>query len=138
MARSALRALFCAGLGLALLGCAHADKLTRAPTGTRLDTVAPPLPQISPPHRPPVTPRAVTPPAPPQTITLAWDNVETNVTTEIWSSTNLTDWTLATNVQGNRATLPQDKPQEFFKARNKLNIGGTNWLFSDWARKTNR
>lgn len=68
------------------------------------------------------------------TITLAWDNADTNVVTEIWASTNLIDWTLKTNVIGTTVKLPRDKPAEFFKARNKVQ-SGTNWLFSDWARR---
>ena len=76
------------------------------------------------------------PPAQP-TLTLTWDKNEPdpNVTTEVWASTNLTTWTLRTNVAGtNRVTLPRDKQAEFFKIRNRLQIG-TNAIFSDWARK---
>lgn len=73
--------------------------------------------------------------APPPVIRLEWDNpaeVPGSFTTEVWSSTNLTTWTLKTNIAGtNRVTLPADKPREFFKVRSK----GTNGLVSDWARK---
>lgn len=76
-------------------------------------------------------------PAPPKTVTLEWDKNDTdpNTTTEVWSSTNLVTWSLRTNVAGtNRVTLPADKAAEFFKVRNRLQIG-TNAIFSDWARK---
>lgn len=77
---------------------------------------------------------------PQPTMTLIWDKNDTdpNTTTEVWASTNLTTWTLRTNVSGtNRVTLSRDKQAEFFKIRNKLQIG-TNAVFSDWARKTTR
>ena len=74
--------------------------------------------------------------SPARKITLEWDNPTNDVpgsfTTEVWSSTNLTIWTLKTNVSGtNRVTLPATNRAEFFKIRNK----GTNGLFSDWSRK---
>lgn len=71
--------------------------------------------------------------APPTRITLIWTNGETSpgTTTEVWASTNLTSWTLATNVAGtNSVTLPADKPREFLKIRHRLGN-----LVSDWARK---
>lgn len=72
-------------------------------------------------------------PAPPRAVTLVWTVNETapGVVTEVWSSTNLTTWTLRTNVVGtNRVTLPADQPQEFFKVRNRLGS-----QVSDWSRK---
>ena len=76
----------------------------------------------------------VAPPAP-RTVTLIWDdtsNPRGSFATEVWASTNLTTWTLKTNIAGtNRVTLPADKAREFFKIRNR----GTNGLFSDWSRK---
>ncbi len=75
-------------------------------------------------------------PAPlPRKITLLWDNAPAtpgSFTTEVWASTNLTTWTLRTNVAGtNAVTLFATNRQEFFKVRNR----GTNGLFSDWSRK---
>jgi hypothetical protein len=74
-------------------------------------------------------------PPPPRTVTLIWDNTNDapgSIITEVWSSTNLTTWTLKTNIAGtNRVTLPRDQPREFFKVRNR----GTNGLYSDWSRK---
>ena len=73
--------------------------------------------------------------APPRRITLIWDdtsNPRGSFTTEVWASTNLTTWTLKTNIAGtNRVTLPADQSREFFKIRNR----GTNGTFSDWSRK---
>lgn len=76
------------------------------------------------------------PPIPKQ-VRIGWD-ANTNqpgVTTEVWSSTNLTSWILRTNTATNRVSFPADKSAEFFKIRNKRQIG-TNVHFSDWARKT--
>ncbi len=85
-----------------------------------------------------ISQRLINPPAP--TVTLLWDTGDTSpgIVTEVWASTDLTNWTLRTNVAGtNRVTLPRDKPQEFFKIRNRLD-STTNGIFSDWARKTTR
>ena len=71
------------------------------------------------------------PPAP-RKISIAWDKNDTNpaTVTEVWTTTNLSLWTLKTNVAGSNVTLLADKPQEFFKIRNNL-FGQV----SDWARK---
>lgn len=74
--------------------------------------------------------QSLAPPGP--TITLQWVKADPDpdTITEVWSSTNLHNWTLRTNVAGtNTVTLPRDKPQEFFKIRNRLGD-----LVSDWAR----
>lgn len=72
---------------------------------------------------------------PQSSITLIWDdtsNPRGSFTTEVWASTNLSTWTLKTNIAGtNRVTLPADQSREFFKIRNR----GTNGTFSDWSRK---
>lgn len=71
--------------------------------------------------------------AKPRTVTLQWDTVETDpaTITEVWASTNLTIWTLRTNVAGtNRVTLPATNAAEYFKIRNRLGD-----QVSDWARK---
>lgn len=77
-------------------------------------------------------------PPSPKKIRFTWDMVDlipgAAYTTEVWSSTNLTTWTLRTNTSTNFISFPADKSQEFFKIRNRLQIG-TNVLFSDWARK---
>ena len=74
----------------------------------------------------------------PRSITLGWDNppeVPSSFTVEVWATTNLTTWTLKTNVSGtNRGTLPADKAREFFKVRSR----DTNGSFSDWSRKPTR
>lgn len=70
------------------------------------------------------------PPVPPKTITLAWDKNTAEAITEVWSTTNLVDWELRTNVTGSNVTLAADKPQEFFKVRNR--VGNQ---VSDWSRK---
>ena len=71
----------------------------------------------------------------PRSITLGWTNATNNATgtvTEIWSSTNLVNWTLKTNVAGtNHVTLPATNRAEFFKIRSR----DTNGTVSDWARK---
>ncbi len=72
------------------------------------------------------------------TITLLWDNLTNeppgSYVTEVWVSTNLTDWQWRADVPTNRVTFPRDKPAEFFKVRNR----GTNGVLSDWSRKTTR
>lgn len=75
----------------------------------------------------------LTPAPTPRTITLQWDlnNSPVGLTTEVWSSTNLTTWTLKTNVVGtNRVTLPATNRAEFFKIRTRRGFE-----VSDWARR---
>lgn len=66
------------------------------------------------------------------TITLEWDvnDSRPGVVTEVWGTTNLVDWYHVTNAVGGWVRLPRDKPQEFFKVRNRLGDE-----VSDWARK---
>lgn len=71
--------------------------------------------------------------ATPKSITLTWDKNDPDpaTLTEVWASSNLTTWTLKTNVAGtNRVTLPATNRAEFFKIRNRLGS-----QVSDWSRK---
>ena len=66
-------------------------------------------------------------------ITLSWTTPyisNTNAYTEIWSSTNLIDWSLKTSVvKTNSITLPANNQSEFFKLRTRIqtiyNVNGT-------------
>ena len=71
----------------------------------------------------------------PRSVTLGWTNATNNApgtVTEVWSSTNLVNWTLKTNVAGtNHVTFLATNRQEFFKIRSRA----TNGLVSEWSRK---
>ena len=51
------------------------------------------------------------------------------VTFEVWSSTNLVDWVLATNTVALRVLFPP-KPCEFYRVRTRDELGQV----SDWAK----
>tara|TARA_R110000868_G_scaffold32231_3_gene117467 strand:+ start:1548 stop:1874 length:327 start_codon:yes stop_codon:yes gene_type:complete len=88
-----------------------------------------------------VTTNTVTTPYPAQCrtfVTLIWDNTnyinDTNISVEIWSSTNLVTWNLKTIIpswQTNYVVTPL-LSTEFFKVRNKDSRSG---LVSNWASK---
>lgn len=68
--------------------------------------------------------------APPALRGCAWDYyaVRTGITFEVWSSTNLVNWVLATNTVETVALFPV-KPMEFYKVRARDYLGQV----SDWA-----
>lgn len=70
----------------------------------------------------------------PKTITLKWDvnNPPGSVVTEVWTSTNLADWTKYADVSGSNIVVPATNPAAFFKVRNRDSFTGE---LSDWARK---
>lgn len=65
-------------------------------------------------------------------ITLVWEQRDfyPGTVTELWSSPDLENWTLALTNSAGTVTLPADKPAEFFKIRNRDTLGQV----SDWAR----
>lgn len=74
----------------------------------------------------------ISPPA--KTVTLKWDvnNPPGAVVTEVWSSTNLLNWSKYADVAGSNLTVPANNPAAFFIVRNRNVSTGE---LSDWSRR---
>jgi len=100
---------------LVIVGCA--GKVTKLP----------PIPTAKVAPIPSVPPAAL---LPTKLMGCAWEygEMEPGLYFEVWSSTNLVHWVLATNTTEKIARFPM-KPCEFWKVRAR----DTNGLVSDWA-----
>jgi len=124
---------------LALLGCRTIRPRPAPP--------APPVPILTEARQTLALRSSAAPPPPAIVATLLRWTVPpgntSDTTTEVWASTNLTLWTIRTNVTGTNAVrIPHNGPREFYKTRSRFtftitNAAGrifTNDVFSEFTR----